>query len=191
LDKNKSTPNVKDISKEPDLVIDMPEKESENINNFNQGIEKSLKPIISDKNFPISILKDKLSSLEAIVKFLRENRKYSYKEIATLLKRNSKTLAVSYAVAKTKKPEKFSKYVCASKSRIPLFIFNEKLSILEAIITYLKSENMSYSEIARFINKDPRTVWTVCKRAEKRMEEKSENTSLKENSESNNSKNDR
>jgi DNA-binding CsgD family transcriptional regulator len=177
-----------DISKESDLVIDISEKEPENTNKPNKGTEKSIKSISND--FPISILKTQLSSLEAIVKFLRENRKYSYKEIAILLRRNPKTLAVSYGMAKTKRPEKFSKYICASKSRIPLSVFNERLSILEAIITYLRSRDMSYSEIARFINKDPRTVWTVCRRAEKRTGEKIKNNILEKDSNSNNSKND-
>ena len=172
MDKRQSISNIASTSKESDLAIDIPKKEPENTDNSNnstQDIEKPLKPIISEKNFPISILKTELSGLEAIVKFLKENRKNSYKEIATLLKRNPKTLAVSYNVAKTKKPEKFSKYICANKTKIPFSVFSEELSILEAICAYLKSENMSYSEIARLINKDPRTVWTVCKRAEKKM----------------------
>lgn len=131
-------------------------------------IPKNTNKIILDQSFPILILKTELSSLEAIVKFLRENKKYSYKKIAELLKRNPKTLVVSYKIAKKKNPEKFSKYISAHKSRIPFTAFNEKLSILEAICTYLKAENISYSEIARLIKKDPRTVWTVCKRAKSR-----------------------
>ena len=51
-------------------------------------------------SFPIIILRTELSGLEAIVKYLRENRQASYKEIGILLKRNPKTLAVTYKIAK-------------------------------------------------------------------------------------------
>jgi hypothetical protein len=124
---------------------------------------------ISDNNFPISILKTGLSSLETIVKYLRETKKLSYIEIGILLKRNPRTLAVSYNLVKNKYPEKFSKYITASKIRIPFKIFQVKLSVLESICIYLKSLNYSYSEIAKLIEKDQRTVWTVCKRAEKKL----------------------
>jgi len=162
LDKKELASNSKDITEQPDLDINIPE------NQLNSDSNKT-KSKNFNQNFPITILKAGLSSLEAIIKFLKENRNCSYKEIKRLLKRNPKTLAVTYREAKKKLPEKFSKYICANKKRIPYSVFNEKLSILESICTYLKSEKRSYSEIGRLIDKDPRTIWTVCKRAEKKI----------------------
>lgn len=136
--------------------------------------QKELLDIVAEKHgkdntFPLVILKaPKLSSLESIVKFLRENRKLSYNKIGELLDRNSKTLAVTYNVARKKMPEVFAKDTDLDKRRIPFNIFQADLSILECICVYLKSQNHSYAEIARMIDKDQRTIWTVCKRAEKK-----------------------
>jgi predicted small secreted protein len=121
----------------------------------------------ANSTIPISILKtSKLSSLEAIVKFLRENRNLSYNIIGGYLKRNPRTLAVTYAVAHRKMPEKFSTDIDTDTKRIPFTSFSKDLSVLECICAYLKSQNHSYADIARMIGKDQRTVWTVCKRAE-------------------------
>ncbi len=123
---------------------------------------------------PVDILCDNvLSSLEAIVKYLRENKNYSYARIALILRRNPKTLAVSYAVAKRKKPLPFAATVEFSKVRIPFSAFDVPLSILESICSYLKSQGHSNAEIARLLCKDQKTIWTVCKRAEQKLSQKS------------------
>jgi len=126
---------------------------------------------VSRKNsIPVSILRsEKLSSLEAIVKFLRENRKLSYNMMAELLYRKPKALSSTYTVAHRKMHATFSTIIDDDKSRIPFTAFTNRLSVLECICTYLKSQNHSYADIARMISKDQRTVWTVCKRAEKKL----------------------
>jgi hypothetical protein len=144
------------------------------------GLEKGeLLPLIEKRkdqlqnSFPTFILRDsKLSSLEAIVKFLRENRKLSYQEIAQLLCRKPATLAVTYSVAKSKKAEAFQSELDIEEEFVPFSAFTAKLSVLESICLHLKSQDKSYSEIARVLGKDPRTVWTVCKRAQGKVSEK-------------------
>jgi DNA-binding CsgD family transcriptional regulator len=176
LDKKDIDSNNGYDSEKVDLAANMSNK---SLNSYNNSKDNSnAKENQSSGNlhtsiidFPVSILKTELSSLEAIVKYLRENKKLSYKEIAKLLKRDPKTLAVSCAVAERKKSEKFSKYICADKKKIPFSIFDEKLSILESICSYLRSQGLSFSEISRLIAKDPRTIWTVCKRAEQKMKQ--------------------
>jgi hypothetical protein len=123
-----------------------------------------------NNSIPVSILRtSKLSSLEAIVKFSRENKKISYNIISSQLKRNPKALAVTYSVARRKMPERFPKEVDNDTLSIPFAAFSEKLSILECICHYLKSLDKSYAEISRLLSNDQRTVWTVCKRAEKKL----------------------
>lgn len=149
--------------------------------------KEDLSKIVLDKknindSFPVEILcSSSLSSLESIVKFLRENRDLSYNIIGELLDRNPKTLAVTYAVARRKMPKRFSANVESDVVRIPFTAFLRRLSILECICYYLKNSDPrnSYAAIARILNKDQRTVWTVCKRAEKKLEQKN----LKERSE--------
>ena len=137
---------------------------------------------------PLEILRtNELSSLESIVKFLRENHSLSYKEIGILLHRNPKTLAVTYAASRRKKSEKFFSNTLTvsplSKSRssssatdsIPITIFDDTLSVLESVCFYLKSQTSSdnsYAKIARMIGKDQRTVWTVCHRAKIKLEQR-------------------
>lgn len=47
-----------------------------------------------------------------------------------------------------------------SEILIPLSIFKGK-SCGRAIVSYLKSKGLSFSYIARILNRDPRTVWTA------------------------------
>jgi len=49
-------------------------------------------------------------------------------------------------------------------------IFRDRdLSVLEAIAEYLKDKkNMRYSEIAKLLNRDDRTIWTAYTRAKEK-----------------------
>ncbi len=53
---------------------------------------------------------------------------------------------------------------------IPSSIFQDReLSVLEAIAEYLKEKkSMKYSEIAKLLNRDDRTIWTAYKRAKEK-----------------------
>lgn len=137
----------------------------------------------SEQSIPLEILRtQELSSLEAITKFLRENRKWSYKKIGQLLNREAHTLATTYAVAKRKKSQLFSEKVEKDSLKIPFTAFKKNLSILEAICTYLHSINYTYVEISKLLLKNQRTIWTVCNRAKKKIEQGKiqENNNLKQ-----------
>jgi len=53
---------------------------------------------------------------------------------------------------------------------IPVAILQDRnVAILESLAEYLHAEkNMKYSEIAILLNRDQRTIWTVCNRAKKK-----------------------
>jgi len=53
---------------------------------------------------------------------------------------------------------------------IPSSIFRDRsLSVLEAMVEYFKEKKqMKYSEIARLLNRDDRTIWTAYKRAKEK-----------------------
>ena len=76
---------------------------------------------------------------------------------------------MSYRVARTKKKEPFSKEVELGSEMIEFSAFKSGLSVLESTCTYLASYGKSFSQIARLLNKDQRTIWTVCKRAERKL----------------------
>lgn len=57
-----------------------------------------------------------------------------------------------------------------SSLSIPTSIFRDRtLSVLEAVVEYLKEHHhLTYHQIARLLNRDDRTVWTVYKRAKQK-----------------------
>ena len=57
---------------------------------------------------------------------------------------------------------------------IPTAIFRDRdLSVLEAMAEYLKDKrNLRFSEIARLLNRDDRTIWTAYTRAKEKRETK-------------------
>ena len=56
------------------------------------------------------------------------------------------------------------------KINLPIVIFeNRKLTVLEAIVIYLRNQGKKYSEIAKLLNRDQRNVWTVCSRAKNKI----------------------
>lgn len=121
------------------------------------------------ESFPLAILTTaELSSLEAIVKYLREERKFRYAKMAVLLQRKEKTLAVSYSVAKRKLSRRFPERIERDAVRIPFSAIKEDLSVLESICLFLKGSQKNV-EIARLLGLDERTVWTALDRAKKKV----------------------
>ncbi len=54
---------------------------------------------------------------------------------------------------------------------LPLSIFNDKLGMLEAASLYLKDHlRLSFSEIAKLLKRDYKTIWTSYNKAKKKME---------------------
>ena len=53
---------------------------------------------------------------------------------------------------------------------IPLRILRDRdVAVLESIAEYLVNEKkMKYSEIGKLLNRDQRTIWSVCNRAKKK-----------------------
>lgn len=55
---------------------------------------------------------------------------------------------------------------------VPLSIFKDRsLTVLEAVVLYLKNSGLSFKEISVLLNRDQRTIWTVHNRAIKKKKE--------------------
>ena len=119
------------------------------------------------KNIPLCVFSSELSSLETIVKYLKENLKLEFKEIALILKRSVKTIWQAYDSSKKKLP---SGLIADDFSlTIPISLFKDRgLSVLEHIVFNLKERGMKFSQIARALKRNPRTIWTVYQRARKK-----------------------
>ncbi|MEM3450481.1 MAG: hypothetical protein QW439_02885 [Candidatus Woesearchaeota archaeon] len=118
----------------------------------------------SEMLIPASIF-SKLPALEAISKFLIEEKNMSLKECAEKLGRSQKTIWGAYRRAKKVKGD----IDLSSKVLIPLSVFSQrKRSLMENAVSYLKKEGMSIIEIAKEMRKSYQNIWTIAKRAEKK-----------------------
>lgn len=146
-------------------VYDENKQTIEKIRNLLSPIDELIKAREKFQTIPISVFNDKLSSLETISKYLKENICLNYHEIAVLTGRDERNIWQSYHAAAKKYSNRFE--LKESKISIPVSILkNTKLSILEVIVQYLKkTHNLRYSEISGLLHRDTRTIWTVYKRA--------------------------
>lgn len=114
-------------------------------------------------SLPLSLFKNKESALRLIVKYLIDEKKLTFTKTAAILNRNVQAVWCTYKAVKSKKINYSEDYI------IPVSIFGDrKLSILESLVNYL-AEYYSYSQIGNLISKDPRTIWTVKMRAQKKL----------------------
>ena len=116
---------------------------------------------------PVSIFNQGLSGLEALSFYLKEHEGLRFCSIASILKRDDRTIWDSYTEGK-KKASSFS----PSKDSlfIPLFIFQDRtLGVLEALSKHLKEQHfLKLSQIAALLGKNDRTIWTAYHRAKKK-----------------------
>jgi hypothetical protein len=119
---------------------------------------------------PISIFSVRqLGAFESTVKFLHEAKRLSLSDIARLTNRDPRTIWHAYNSAKKKHPESLPSE--PGDYNIPPEILSTRvLSVLESMVHYLNSNyGLSYSKIAKLLNRDPRTVFTVKNRAARKL----------------------
>jgi len=119
---------------------------------------------LNEIRIPIKIFdNDKLSIFEAVVKFLKENLKFRYVKIASLLNRSDKTIWATYNKSRQKMPEPFTSV--DSKILIPISkLSDRKYTIFESVVLFLKNSGFSNHEIARMLQRDDRTIWATYNR---------------------------
>ena len=117
---------------------------------------------------PINIFTDTISPLEAIVKFLKENKGLKLVDIAKLTGRDQRAIGVTYRAAVKKMPEPYM--IDDVKYTIPAnMLQDKKLSVAEHIVKQLKETyQLNYHEVAMLVKRDDRTVWTLYNRAMKK-----------------------
>jgi len=112
---------------------------------------------------------DKLSSLETIVKYLKENKELPFVRIADVLGRDQRSIWTTYDHARKKMPAKH--HEDGAKFWVPAKIFADRtLSVLETLVRFLKEQQQySLHAIAEALHRDDRTIWTVYDRAKKKL----------------------
>jgi hypothetical protein len=119
---------------------------------------------------PLSIFDARLSPLESITKYLKENHGLKYSAIGTLLGRDQRMARITYLRAAKKVPGKIGRK--RSGEGFPLALLADRsLSPAEHLTAYLRERGMRYCAIAELLGCDDRTVWTFARRAaEKRAD---------------------
>ena len=113
---------------------------------------------------PVCIFsQNSLGPLEALVVYLRDEHAMTYARIAQLLKRNPDPIGITYRNARKKLIGPLKIRDC---THIPISVFqSDTLSIMECLVRHLKeAQRMRYCDIARLLNRDDRTIWTIYKR---------------------------
>lgn len=116
---------------------------------------------------PVGVFGNDLSSLEAIVKYLKEDLKLKFSKIGKLLNRSSKTIWATYLKSAKKMPSAFgpvSKNIMIPASAIA----NRSYSTLESVVGFIKDLDYSNHEVAKMLHLDDSTIWTIYDRVKKK-----------------------
>ncbi len=133
-----------------------------------EDILKQLQQV--ETTIPTTAFIRQLSSLETITKYLKENQHLELKEIARRLNRTYRTVWGAYHASERKHPAPLSP--SPTPYHLPLSIFSERnLSVLETITHYLRTQHkLRYSQIAKILHRDPRTIWTTEHHAQRKLQ---------------------
>lgn len=132
--------------------------------------QQQLLQVLNDKEIfiPLTIFTKKLSILEAVVKYLKEELNVSYHQIGIFLQRNERNIWHTYQHAKKKYPAALP--TTPAKFFLPVSLFQNDLSMLENVAVYGKDTlQLKYRTIAQLIERNERTVWTMYHRAKKKL----------------------
>jgi len=108
---------------------------------------------------------DKLSCLEAIVKYLKETKAMSFNRISKLLNRDNRTIWATYSNTMKKMPEPLD----GEGEEMPAsLIADRRLSVLENVVAYAKSLGKTNHEVALLLHLDDRTIWSAYDKVKKK-----------------------
>jgi len=127
----------------------------------------SLKEGLSN-TIPISVFdNDRLSTFEAVAKYMKEVLKLRFVDIGSSLNRSDKTIWVTYSKARKKMPSAFSSLV--SDINVPIASLSDrKFTIFESLVLYLKDKDFTNHQVASMLRRDDRTIWSEYDRAKKK-----------------------
>ena len=128
----------------------------------------SLKEKKDSDLIPVSIFdNEKLSILEALVKYMKENLRLRHVAIGTILRRSDKTIWATYSKSRKKMPSAFSSI--ASDINVPIASLSDRrFTIFESLVLYLKDKNFTNHQVASMLHRDDRTIWSIYDRAKKK-----------------------
>ncbi len=123
-------------------------------------------PALKKKRKKKSIKNDKLlEAFNLIAEELKQEYSLNKKELLQVIIGKLKD---NYKISRKEIIETISK----EEIEIPVSIFKKEIGALESVTKYMKENlNMNYSEIARELGRDERTIWTSYKKAKEKQKE--------------------
>jgi hypothetical protein len=120
---------------------------------------------------PLEILgQRRLGCMESVIKYLKENKKLTYQDIAEFTGRSRSTIGVMYHNAKKKLKEQFLDYPNGPNSMPLSQLKNKRFSALESVVLFLLGRQLRVCQIAELLNRDYRTIYTVYRRGKRKDE---------------------
>lgn len=119
---------------------------------------------------PLSLLSTRdYTILESLILYLKDSRKLNYHQIGIVINRDERNVRTLYLIAKEKQLTSREERI-VTPVLIPVSIFSvKKISALEAIAVYLRDRfSLRFSQIAKLLDRDQRTIWTVYHRAKQK-----------------------
>ena len=148
---------------------------SQSYSTLNQGVwtikilAVAIIPAIKKKKKKTNSIKDDklLDAFNLIMEEIKEKYSLNKKELLNLIIENIKE---KYKFSRNELTEIIG---AKEEIKIPITIFSKNLGFLESLSKYMKENlNMNYSEIAKLLRRDERTIWTSYKKSgEKQKEE--------------------
>jgi hypothetical protein len=116
------------------------------------------KEMTKQPSIPISVFSSNLGILEATVKYMKEAFGMNYAKIASILKRDQRTIWVCYNKACKKDSGKY--LIDNAEIEIPVKILADRnKSPLCAISSYLFNLGITKTTIARLLNRKVQNIW--------------------------------
>lgn len=123
----------------------------------------------TELSIPVSCFNDKLSILESVVKFLKEEQDCNYHKIGDLLERDERNVWTTYNNSQKKMKARLD---VSSQIRIPISKFKGTAG-LYAVVAYLKETfDYSYKKIGDLLKRNERTIWTTYNKEKKNNKSK-------------------
>lgn len=121
------------------------------------------------EEIPIGIISDRsLSPLESIALFLKEQGLTNH-QIALGVGRDDRTIWTVLNRANKKRQSSQKPILSVSDILIPINLLHDRsVSALEAISNHLFNKGYTYHQIAKFLQRDDRTIWTCVNRYKKK-----------------------
>lgn len=107
---------------------------------------------------PISLFSGKLAASEVIVKYLKE-KGLSYAEISKIIKRDQRTVWVTYSKAIKKQKQPFP--AMNNELLVDVSIFSTRKPPLHSLILHLTERGYSLKQIASMLNRSYKNIWMI------------------------------